>query len=96
MRNFLYKFEFTSGFYENYFYQQIKANDEKKALVEIVSNFKNMETDATMKLLNEFLGEEWTVKDFWGKMDKTFFSQAYQESFYLIDLREINFDLDKA
>jgi len=103
MKNFLYKFEFTSGFYENFFYQQIKAKDEKSALIEVISNFKNIETSEAEILIQKrltnddenFRNFEWTIEEFWEKTDRKFFSQGDQECFYLLDLKEINFDLDK-
>jgi len=55
MKNFLYKFEFTSGFYENYFYQQVQANDEKSAIIEVVSYFKNIETKDAEIFIQECL-----------------------------------------
>jgi len=39
MKNYLYKFEFFSGFYEAYFYHQVRASDEKGAIIQIVAVF---------------------------------------------------------
>jgi len=57
MKNFLYKFELISGLYENYFYKQIKAVDEKDAIIQIVAEFKDLDLDSTKDYLNNFFSE---------------------------------------
>ena len=112
MKNFLYKFELTSGLYSSYFYQQVKATDEKSAIVEIVSYLKNIEKKEAEIFIQESLWNinndynernnkteickklNWTIDEFWQKMDTKFLSSADQQCFYLINLKEINFDLE--
>ncbi len=95
MKNYLYKFEFISGFYENYFYQQVKEVNEKKAIIEIVSYFLNTSNDEANKYIGSELGLKWTVEKFWRNMDLKFFSKEGTECYNLISFREINFDLDR-
>ncbi|GEM_PF-2367538 len=107
MKNFLYKFEFISSTYENIFFKQINAKDEKDAIIQIVAEFKNVTFDEAKKYLDNDLcvgsnvenaensiTSEWMAADFWGKMDRKFFSQDLQEAYFLYDVRNINFDLN--
>jgi hypothetical protein len=95
MKNFLYKFEFKSGDYENYFYQQVEAKNEKEAIVEIVSYFLNTANHKANRFIGKSLGLNWSVEKFWEKMDTRFFSDSGMEAYELITLKEIIFDLDK-
>lgn len=92
MKNYLYHFEFFSGFYESYFYQQIQATDEKDAVIKIVSIFDNAAEEETKRYLDERLDDDWTVKKFWDEVDLKFSSNS--EGHTLIWVKEIDFDLD--
>ncbi len=92
MKNYLYHFEFFSGFYEQYFYKQHRANNEKEVIIEILSYFNNVDLDETQNYLNEELGEDWTAKTFWSEMDMKFNQDV--EGYTLLWIKEIDFDLD--
>lgn len=92
MKNYLYHFEFFSGFYESYFYQQIKATDDKNAIIQILSFFKNATEEDVQEYLNEELGNDWTVENFWNEID-TRFSNG-DEGYTLAWIKEIDFDLN--
>ncbi len=93
MKNYLYHFEFFSGFYESYFYQQVQAKDEKDAIIKIISFFKNITEEDTNEMLNEEIGKNWTVEKFWEKVDSRFFNG--EEGYSLSWIKEIEFDLDR-
>lgn len=93
MKNYLYHFEFFSGFYESYFYKQHRANNEKEAIIEIVSYFNNVDTDETKQHISEELGENWTAETFWDEMDMKFNDGS--EGYTLLWIKEIDFDLDQ-
>ncbi len=92
MKNYLYHFEFFSGFYESYFYQQINAVDDRDAIIKIVSIFHNSTEEDTEKFISETLDENWTVKKFWDEMDLRFSSES--EGYTLSWIKEIDFNLD--
>lgn len=92
MKNYLYHFEFFSGFYESYFYQQVRAKDEKDAIIQIISFFKNITEEDAEELLTDELGKKWTVKKFWDEMDLDFSNDT--EGYKLTWIKEIDFDLD--
>jgi len=92
MKNYLYHFEFFSGFYESYFYQQINAIDDRDAIKKVVSIFLNSTEDNAEKFITEDLNENWTVEKFWNEMDLKFSSG--DEGYTLIWIKEVDFDLD--
>ena len=94
MKNYLYLFEFFSGFYESYFYQQVHAIDERDAVIKIVSIFNNADEDDTKRNLDDELGDDWTVEKFWNEMDLKFSSDS--EGYTLNWIKEIDFDLDSV
>lgn len=94
MKNYLYHFEFFSGLYESYFYQQIKAKDERDAIIQIVSFFKNIAEEDSQELLNEELEKDWTTEKFWEQMDLRFFNG--EEGYTLTWVKEIDFDLNEV
>ncbi len=94
MKNYLYHFEFFSGFYESYFYQQIHAVDERDAVIKIVSIFNDATEEDTKRYLDEKLGDDWTVEKFWDEMDLKFSSDS--EDYTLIWIKEIDFDLNSV
>jgi len=51
VKNYLYKSEFVSGFYENCFSQQVQSENEKDAIVSAVSSFLNKTEAETAKFL---------------------------------------------
>jgi hypothetical protein len=93
MKNYLYHFEFSSGFYEAYFYRQIQAEDEKDAIIQIVSFFESTAEEDTETSLNNELGKNWTIEKFWNEMDLHFFNGV--EGYALSSIKEIDFDLNK-
>lgn len=96
MKNYLYKFEFISGEYENCFYQQVAANNEKDAIIEIVSFFRNTSSYKANRFIAKSLGLNWTIEKFWSDMDKKIFSSDEMEGYNLLSVKEINFDLDRV
>lgn len=92
MKNYLYHFEFFSGFYESYFYQQVKANDERSAIIEIICFFKNITEEDAEILLIEELENDWTTEKFWNEMDLRFSNG--EEGYTLSWIKEIDFDLN--
>ncbi len=92
MKNYLYRFEFFSGFYESYFYRQVRAKDEKDAIIQIVSYFNNNDEQDAQKYLSEELGADWNAEIFWQKMNLKFSSGT--EGYTLIWIKKIDFDLD--
>ncbi|HEY0461907.1 MAG TPA: hypothetical protein VGC97_22430 [Pyrinomonadaceae bacterium] len=94
MKNYLYHFEFFSGFYESYFYRQVKAKDEKSAIIQIISFFKNITEEDVEALLIDELRKKWTVEKFWDGMDLRFSNDT--EGYTLSWIKEIDFDLDNT
>ncbi len=94
MKNYLYYFEFFSGFYESYFYRDLQASSEKDALTQIVSFFLNIQEEDAIKHLEQELGTNWSIKDFWEKTDSRFDNDY--EAYSLIWIKEINFDLQET
>lgn len=94
MKNYLYQFEFFSGLYESYFYQQVQAKPERDAIVQVVSFFKNITEDDAKELLKEEIGDEWTTEKFWNDMDLRFFNG--EEGYTLAWIKEIDFDLNNV
>ncbi|MBP9886619.1 MAG: hypothetical protein KBF93_10010 [Leptospiraceae bacterium] len=94
MKNYLYKFEFISGEYENYFFQQVKAKNEKEAIIEIVSRFRNTSIHKANRYIGRSLGLNWTIERFWNDMDKKILSEDEMEGYNLLSVKEIDFDLE--
>jgi hypothetical protein len=94
MKNYLYKFELITGLYEAEFFQQINAEDEKDAIVQLVGYFKGLDGEETLEFLNGELGENWTIEKFWKRIDTRFFNRDETEGYNLIWIKEIGFDLD--
>jgi len=94
MKNYLYHFEFFSGLYESYFYQQVKAKNEKDAIIQIVGYFKNITEVDAENFLNKELQNKWTTKTFWDKIDLRFSNDS--EGYTLIWIKEIDFDLNNV
>lgn len=95
MKNYLYHFEFFSGEYSSYFYKQLMAKDERKALIEIISSFTNKEEEKVLQSIIDELGENWSIDEFWEKMDTRFHPDDYHVAYTLLNLTEIDFDLDR-
>lgn len=94
MKNYLYYFEFFSGFYESYFYQQITAIDEKSAIIQIVSAFNDITEEDAEKLLTDELKEHRTTEKFWAEMDLKFNNGS--EGYTLAWIKEIDFNLNEV
>jgi hypothetical protein len=93
MKRYLYHFVFYSGFYEGLFYKHTFAQNDFEVIVEVVTFFMEFEDDVVAKeYLDNILGENWTVEDFWQKMDLKFFNGS--EAYTLRWIKEIDFDLD--
>lgn len=94
MKNYLYKVKLLTGVYEGYHYDQVKAANEKDALMELVSTFRNKYEDDTDSFLNETLGQDWTIQQFWKNIDCRFLSEDESTVHKLIWLKEIDYDLE--
>ncbi|HET7118926.1 MAG TPA: hypothetical protein VFI29_20715 [Hanamia sp.] len=94
LKVFIYKFEFFSGFYESYFYKQIKAKDERDAIIQIVSFFTDKDEETTIRNLNKYIRRNWTVKGFWKSDDLRFENNDGTVGYDLIWIKEVPFDLD--
>ena len=54
MKTYVYYFEFFSGFFESYFYKDVRADDEMDAITQVVSRCLNVaEEEAVAHLKNE-------------------------------------------
>lgn len=95
MKNYLYYFEFFCGDYEDYFFKQVQAIDERDAIIQIVSYFMNCEDEKAEKHLSKQLGRKWTVEKFWRKSDLKFHHEDWFAAYTLISLQEIDFDLQR-
>lgn len=95
MKYFLFKFEFFSGFYESVFLKQICAENEKEALVRIISFFNETDEENSEKFISETLGKNWTTAKFWKKMYMKFMSSDDTVGYELIGMKEIDLDLDR-
>ena len=94
MKNYLYKIELFSGFFESYFFSQINANNEKEAIIQLVSIFRNQDENNTNDFINEKLGHNWTVEQFWEDMDTRFSYEDETVGNTLLWVKEIKFDLE--
>lgn len=94
MKNYLYYFEFFSGFYESYFYRDLQASSEKGAFIQIVSFFLNIQEKEAAEHLENELGANWSTADFWEKTSSRFDNES--EAYTLIWIKEINFDLQQV
>ncbi|HMV78838.1 MAG TPA: hypothetical protein PL048_18475 [Leptospiraceae bacterium] len=94
IKNYLCKFNFNSRFFETHFYRQIRAMDEKEALIDIVSFFLNAPVLNAIQFLDKNLGFGWTPENFWNEMELTFHSDDESESYRLLYVKELGFDLD--
>lgn len=94
LKNYLYRFEFFSGFYESYFYRQERAESEKQAIIQIVGFFMNLDEAETTNYLNEELGKNWTIKKFWDKKDLRFFNGS--EGYSLHWIKKVDFNLQDS
>jgi len=95
MKNYLYKFKFISGYYEDYFYKQLCAENMKDALNKIFVKFSGMDENKASEYLKNKLGVFWEENDFWEKMVMPIFSYDDMEAYCLDDVKEIPFDLDR-
>ena len=102
MKNFLYKFEFFSGFYEAIFFNQVSAEDEKDAIIQIVAFFNDMSIEETNTYLSEIISEKkgidgidknWTKQDFYKHVEQKFNNDM--EGYDLMWIKEIDFDLNR-
>ncbi len=96
MKNYLYYFNFFSGEYSYPFYQQIKADSERSAIVQIVSLFTKRDEEATKIWLNEELGRNWSIKKFWDEIDLRFHNKDSYIGYTLNWIKETDFDLQKV
>lgn len=92
-KNYLYYFEFFCGTYENSFYKQLTAENERDAILQVVSYFMDCEPEAAEEYLNKEIGRKWTVEKFWRKSDRRFHHEDWFAAYTLLSLTEIDFDL---
>jgi hypothetical protein len=74
MKNYLYKIRIHIYFFETFCYKQVRAANEQAAIQEIVVTLRQLYDDDTELFLHENLGKDWTIADFWEKMDTRFTS----------------------
>ena len=94
MKTYLYSFTFYSGFYGDLFYKQTIALNHFDVIIELVTYFMDYEEEKSKQYLNDNLGENWTIEDFWRKMDLRFFNGS--EGYTLHWIKEIDFDLNSV
>ncbi|MEN9612932.1 MAG: hypothetical protein RLZZ628_3746 [Bacteroidota bacterium] len=94
MKNYLYKTKINTGFFETFCYNQVRAANEKAAILEIVVTLRQRYDEDTEHFLNENLGLDWTVHDFWETMDTRFATNNDSVIQELIWVKEIQFDLE--
>lgn len=94
MKNFIYHFKFISGLYESYFYRQVNAEDEKEAIIQCASYFKDLDEESIAGYLDDHLGEEWTSEKFWEKMDTKFTNSDGSVGYTLLWIKETQIDLN--
>lgn len=94
MKNYVYYFEFFSGFFESYFYKDVLANDEKDAITQVVSFCLNVGEEDAVGHLKDELGKNWSTTDFWEKANKQFNNGS--EAYSLIWIKEFDFDLQRV
>ena len=94
MKNYIYKVELFSGFYESYFYKQVKAKSEKNAIIQVVSFCKDFDEEKANEYIGFELGSKWTVDRFWKEHDLRFQNSDETVGYNLIWIKELAFDLD--
>jgi len=102
MKNFLYQFEFFSGLFEDIFYRQINAKDEREAIIGIVAYFKDMPIYEVNEYIANIIAKKqdketiasnnWSVQNFYDYVEWKFFNCT--EGYNLRWIKEINMDLD--
>ncbi len=94
MKNYIYKIEQFSGFYESYFYKQVKAKSEKDAIVQVVSFCNDIDEEGANNYLDKTLGKRWSVTNFWKEHDLKFQNNDETVGYNLIWIKKSPFDLD--
>jgi hypothetical protein len=94
MKNYIYKVELFSGFYESYFYRQVNAKSEKQAIIQVVSFCTDFDEERAKEYISNELGRKWTVEKFWKEHDLKFQNNDETVGYNLIWLKEFAFDLD--
>ncbi|MEA3448407.1 MAG: hypothetical protein U9Q98_08180 [Bacteroidota bacterium] len=101
MKNYLYKFEIFSGFYEAIFFNQVNGKNEKDAIIQIVAFFNDFPIDKADTYLSKIISEKkgndvidknWTVQDFYNHVEQKFNNNM--EVYDLMWIKEIDFDLN--
>lgn len=95
MKNYLFYFEFFSGLFESYFYKDIRADDEKDAITQVVSYCLNIQEEEAVEHLENELGEDWSTTDFWEKANTQFDNGSEAYSLIWIEEFDINSQLVK-
>lgn len=91
MKNYVYYFEFFSGFFESYFYKEVHASDDKDAITQVVSYCMNIPEEDASKHLEIELGNNWTTSKFWEKGTTQFDNGS--EAYNLIWIKEVKMNL---
>lgn len=94
MKSYVYYFEFFSGFFESYFYQEIRADDDKDAITQVVSRCMNVPEEDALDHLDSELGRNWTTNQFWEKANTQFDNGS--EAYSLIWIKELNLNLQNV
>ena len=76
MKHYLSYFEFVSGLFESYFYKDVRADDVKDAITQLVSFFLDIAEEQAADHLHDKLGTKWSTEDFWAKIDTNFFNDS--------------------
>lgn len=94
MKNYIYKVELLSGFYESYFYRQVSAKSEKDAIIQIVSFCEDLNLEKANSYLRKSLGYKWTVNSFWKEHSLKFENEDGTVAYNLIWIKQVPFNLD--
>lgn len=94
MKNYLYKISIHTNHFETFCYKQVRAANDKAAIQEIVVTLRQLYGDNTERFLNEKLGNNWSVNDFWETTDTRFSTEDDSVIQELMWVKEIQFDLE--
>jgi hypothetical protein len=93
MKNYVYYFEFSSGFYESHFYREVTAKDERDAILQVVSYFLNSDESSADQYITGAIGPGWSVSRFWNSIDRWFFNGT--EGYSLVWIKEADLELSR-
>jgi hypothetical protein len=96
MGKFLYKMEVRHGLYEQIYFQQLLAVNERDAILQIVSSCKNYSIEKTLRFLDTMLGERWNAETFWRNADTSFLPDDESIAHTLLWIKGVDFDLESV